>query len=74
MSKTYKVVHQEIDGSVVDRERAWPTIYVEMHPLGTELELSKQGRELHMTIGVSKTVLDKAGIEALHEFTKVIPQ
>lgn len=74
MSKMYKVVYQEIDGTTIDRERGWPKLSVEMHPMGTELELSKQGRELHLKIGASKTVLDKRGIEALSEFLKVIPQ
>lgn len=73
MSKVYKVAHQRIDGSIVDREKAFPDLTLEMHPLGTELPPEKQSRELHLRISASSTVLDKRGIEELKAFLEVIP-
>ena len=71
--RTYRVAHRKIDGSIIDRERAWRPIDVEMHPIGTELPREKQGRELHLRIGPSHTVLDKRGIDELKEFLEEVP-
>lgn len=73
MSNIYRVVHRHIDGGSVDRERGWPELTVEMHPLGTELPREQQSRELHLRIGGTKTVLDKEGIDELKEFLEQIP-
>lgn len=72
-SKLYRVAHQTIDGSIVDRETAHPSLKLEMHPIGTELAPEKQSRELRLKIGASKTILDRNGIEALHTFLTVKP-
>lgn len=65
---TYTVAHAEIDGSLVDRERGWPALKLEVHPIGIALPPDRQTKELHISIGASKTVIDARGMQGLLEF------
>lgn len=73
MSKPYRVLYQEIDGSIEDRETGWPKLELEMHPLGTEYDPSDQGIELVVRIRGAKTVLSYSGIMDLQKFLEMRP-
>jgi hypothetical protein len=74
MRTSWRSVHAEIDGALIDRDRAYNNLILEMRPLGTELPKSEQVRELHLNIedGV-ETVLDEEGLAALEAFLKEKP-
>lgn len=73
MSNVWRVAHTEIEGAIIDRDRGYPDVELEMHPVGTMLPVDEQGRELVIKIGRSRTVLDDAGITALREFLDIQP-
>lgn len=71
--RPWLVIHNRIDGASKDREYAYPALYVEVHPTGTQLPIEEQGLELHLKIGASETTLDEAGIEALRQMLEMRP-
>jgi hypothetical protein len=74
MSRTvWSVLHTVIEGDTIDRDRGWPDLELELHPMGTALPADEQSRELHISIGSKKTVLNEKGIEALMEFLILKP-
>lgn len=65
---SWNVAHAEIDGVIIDREKGWPKLHVEMHPIGLALHPDDQSRELHLKIGDKETVIDADGIIYLTQF------
>lgn len=74
MTKTYHVIHRNIDGALVDREEGYPELKLEMRPIGIALDPPDQGRELHLTIGRTKTILTNDGLDELIEFLQEDPR
>jgi hypothetical protein len=68
------IAKQTIQSTVRDRETSYPSLELEMRPLGTQLPRNEQTRELLLQIeGSLRVVLDEAGIAALREFLDIKP-
>lgn len=71
--KPWRTLHLDIDGVIHDRESGEPDLELEMMPIGTELPLDQQSRELKITINGTSTILDEEGIADLVAFLEMRP-
>jgi len=64
----WTVRHLNLEGEAVDRDRGYPDLEMEMHPLGTALPKKDQINHLKIRIGKSETWIGPDEINELRRF------